>query len=67
MPDASVRCADAYRDERGLKTTSEVVERALELPRESGLEGAYASASQVLDPARELAVADGLESEADAP
>lgn len=66
VPDALVRFVDAYRDEHGLKTKSEVVERALALLREADLEGAYASASQEIDPAWEVAVADGLESEADA-
>lgn len=66
VPDALVRFVDAYRDEHGLKTKSEVVERALELLREADLESAYASASLEVDPAWEVVVADGLEPEEDA-
>jgi Arc/MetJ-type ribon-helix-helix transcriptional regulator len=64
VPEGLARFVDAYRDEHGLATKSQVVARALELLRAADLEEAYARASREVDPGWEVASSDGLEDDA---
>ena len=57
------RFVEGYKGEHGLKTKSEVVERALELLRERELEKAYAEAASEVDPAWDVTLKDGLADE----
>ena len=54
---------ERYKTENAIKTKSEVIERALELLRERELEQAYADAAKEVDPAWDVALADGLADE----
>jgi antitoxin ParD1/3/4 len=54
---------ESYKIAKGCKSTSQVIEVALELLRNQKLESAYRQASSELDSAWDLTVADGLTDE----
>lgn len=53
-----------YKNVKGCKSRSQVIEVALELLREKELEQAYAEASREIDADWDIAIADGLTDEA---
>lgn len=64
LPPALLDFVEEYRVTRGIKSRSEVIERALFILRERELDSAYREASAEVDPAWESTVADGLDDEA---
>lgn len=61
MPRTLLDFVERYRVENGIRSRSEVIERALLVLRERELETAYRDASREADPAWEATVADGLD------
>jgi len=61
MPRTLLDFVERYRVENGIRSRSEVIERALLVLRERELETAYREASRDVDPAWETTVADGLD------
>jgi Arc/MetJ-type ribon-helix-helix transcriptional regulator len=61
MPRTLLDFVERYRVDNGIRSRSEVIERALLVLRERELETAYRDASRETDPAWEATVADGLD------
>ena len=60
LPLSLVRFIESCRITKGCKSRSQVIEVALELLQEQELEKAYREASQEIDSAWDVTVADGL-------
>ena len=58
-----VNFIESYKIAKGCNSPSQVIEVALELLRNQELESAYRQASNEIDPAWDLTVADGLTDE----
>jgi antitoxin ParD1/3/4 len=63
LPASLVGFIENYKLEKGCKSRSQVVEKALELLRNQELEGAYRLASQEVDSTWDVTIADGLTDE----
>lgn len=64
LPAALLEFVEHYKAAHQCRSRSQVIERALELLRLQELEVAYREASQEVDPAWDVAIADGLSDEA---
>lgn len=64
LPVSLVEFVEKYRQEKGCKSRSQVVEKALELLREQEMEEAYQFASQEIESSWDVTTADGLTDEA---
>ncbi|NEP58209.1 MAG: CopG family transcriptional regulator [Symploca sp. SIO2G7] len=60
LPSSLVKFIEGYRVTKGCQSSSQVIEVALELLREQELEKAYIKASQEIDTAWDVTIADGL-------
>ena len=63
LPSQFVRFVEHYKAVKGCKSRSQVIEEALTLLQNRELEEAYREASQEVDPAWDVAIADGLADE----
>ncbi|MBF2026221.1 MAG: CopG family transcriptional regulator [Oscillatoriales cyanobacterium C42_A2020_001] len=63
LPASLVWFLEQYKTNHQLKSRSQVIEKALELLREQELEKAYREASQEVEPAWDVTIADGLSDE----
>jgi antitoxin ParD1/3/4 len=63
LPPPLVQFVENYKQNKGCKSRSQVIEEALELLRNRELEFAYQQASAEVDSAWDVTVADGLADE----
>jgi len=61
LPTALLDYVESYRATHGVRSRSEVIERAILVLRERELEADYRAASAEVDPAWDATVADGLD------
>lgn len=64
LPASLLEFVENYRTAHQCKSRSQVIEQALELLRSQELEAAYREAAKEVDPAWDVAIADGLSDEA---
>jgi antitoxin ParD1/3/4 len=64
LPASLLEFVESYKATHQCKSRSQVIEQALELLRSQELEAAYRDAAQEIDPAWDVAIADGLSDEA---
>jgi antitoxin ParD1/3/4 len=63
IPESLSQFIDRYKADRGYKSTSQVIGKALSLLQEQELEAAYRAAASEDDPIWEATIGDGLSDE----